>query len=169
MKTANVPAQITTIEDKIAGNLTLQQMALLGGPIFINFAIYAVLPHMLKLNAYKFILMLIITIGSSALAIRIKSKIIFSWAITICRYNIRPGYYVFSKSSTYLRNEAPLEINKSNLQKTPVIKQTTQQETAQLSEEDLFKLSNILADQSANLSFATSRKDGLYVSISEVR
>jgi hypothetical protein len=168
MKTTTVPAQITTVEDKIAGNLTLQQMVLLGGPIFIDFAIYVALPHTLKLNAYKLILMGIITASANILAIRVKSKILLIWTLTIFRYNVRPRYYVFSKSSSYLRNEAPPAIDESEPLTTSSSKQTIPQDSTQLSEEDIIKLDRILANPLADLSFTTTRKGGLYVSISEV-
>jgi hypothetical protein len=168
MKTTTVPAQITTIEDKIAGNLTLQQIILMGGPIFIDFAIYVALPHTLKLNAYKLILMVIVTASANILAIRVKSKILLIWALTIFRYNARPRYYVFRKSSPYLRNEAPSAIDEPEPQTTSSVRQATQQDSVQLSEEDIFKLERILENPSTDLSFTTSRKGGLHVSISEV-
>jgi hypothetical protein len=172
MKTATVPAQITTVEDRIAGNLTIQQMALLASPVFIDFALYALLPTMLKLNVYKLILMFVITLATDVLAIRIKSKILLFWAITLLRYNVRPRYYVFNKNNTYLRPEikTPIPNNKASEAATiPSTEQTVQPNAHQLSQEDVFKLERILANPSTNLSFTTSKKGGLYVSITEVK
>jgi hypothetical protein len=170
MKTATVPAQITTVEDKIAGSLTLQQMVLLASPVFIDFALYALLPTMLKLNAYKLILMAMITLLADISAIRIRSKILFVWAITLFRYNARPRYYVFNKNDAYLRNnEETTPVNEVETQAASDVEQTIQPDVSRLSEEDVFKLERILEHPSANLSFATSKKGGLYVSISEVK
>jgi len=169
MKTTTVPAQITTVEDKIAGNLTLQQMVLLASPIFVDFALYALLPTMLKLNAYKLVLMFLVTIVASLLAIRVKSKILLVWAITILNYNTRPGYYVFNKNNIYLRAQAAVLIDEAEQQIAPTVEQLTPQKVTRLSEEDVFRLEHILANPSTNLSFATSKKGGLYVSISEIK
>jgi hypothetical protein len=169
MKTTTVPAQITTIEDKIAGNLTLQQMVLLASPVFIDFALYALLPTTLKLNAYKLTLMFLITSVASLLAIRVKNKIILTWAITILSYNARPGYYVFNKNNIYLRAQAAILVDKAEQHITPTTKQLIPQQVARLSEEDVFRLERILANPSANLSIATSKRGGLYVSISEIK
>ena len=169
MKTTTVPAQITTVEDKIAGNLTLQQMVLLASPVFIDFALYAALPTMLKLNAYKLVLMSLVTLTASLLAIRVKSKILLIWAITIFNYNTRPGYYVFNKNNIYLRAQAAVLVDETEQQVAPTVEQLTPQKVARLSEEDVFRLEHILANPSANLSFATNKKGGLYVSISEVK
>lgn len=170
MKTATVPAQITTVEDKIAGNLTLQQMVLLASPVFIDFALYALLPTSLKLNTYKLILMTLVTFVAGILAIRVKSKILLAWAITIFRYNERPRYYVFNKNNTYLRFKMNAPINKSSETETiQSLEQIVRRNRPQLSQEDVFRLETILANPSVNLSFATSKKGGLYVSITEVK
>jgi len=169
MKTATVPAQITTVEDKIAGNLTLQQMILLASPVFVDFALYAMLPTMLKLNVYKLSLMAIVALAAGLAAIRIRSKILLTWAITMLKYNARPRYYVFNKNNGHLRSEAATPVNEVETPVTSDIEQTTQRDVPRLSEEDIFRLERILAHPSANLSFATSKKGGLYVSINEVK
>jgi hypothetical protein len=171
MKTATVPAQITTVEDKIAGNLTMQQLILLASPVFINFALYAFLPTMLKLNVYKLIPMTLIMLTADVLAIRIKGKILLFWAITLFRYNARPQYYVFNKNSTYLRSEVDTLIPNNEGPETAItseVEQAAQPKALRLSQEDVFKLERILANPSANLSFATNKKGGLYVSVMEV-
>jgi hypothetical protein len=167
MKTATVPAQITTVEDKIAGNLTLQQIALLIGPIFIDFAFYVALPTILKLNIYKLILMAIVTLMAGIAAVRVKGKILLVWAMTIFKYNARPHYYVFNKNNSYLRSEATeTSIEPAEIKTIRVKEQTV---SSNLSENDVFKLERILASPSTNLSFAASRKGGLHVSITEVK
>lgn len=170
MKIATVPAQITTVEDKIAGNLTLQQMILLASPVFIDFGLYALLPTMLKLTIYKLILMALITLAADLAAIRVKNKILLVWAITIFRYNVRPGYYVFDKNNTYLRAEVSTPINEVvETQTASNTEQTVNHSTAYLSQEDIFKLENILANPSTNLRFAISKKGGLNVGITKVK
>jgi len=168
MKTATVPAQITTVEDKIAGNLTLQQVGLLASPVFIDFALYAALPTMLKLNAYKLALMAIVTLIADLLAIRVRSKILLTWVVTMLKYNARPRYYVFDKNSTHFRHEESLTVEATKVQTDTDIKRAVKSDEARLSVEDTFKLEHILTHPSANLSFATSKKGILYASVSEI-
>jgi hypothetical protein len=168
MKTATVPAQITTVEDKIAGNLTLKQIVLLASPIFIDFAIYAILPRMLKLNAYKLALMLMTILVVSPSAIRVRNKILLEWAISIIKYNIRPRYYVYNKNTNYLRSEKLTKPTKKTItSETPVNAQTNAGNFLDISHEELLQLEHILINNQSNLSFATTKRGGLRVNISE--
>ena len=51
MKTAIVPAQVTTVEDKVAGNLNLTQLLLIASPVFVRGVIYAVFPPSFEISA----------------------------------------------------------------------------------------------------------------------
>jgi len=51
MKTTTVPAQVTTVEDRLAGNLSLTQLLLLVCPVFVSCLIYVVFPPFIK-NIY---------------------------------------------------------------------------------------------------------------------
>lgn len=168
MKTTIVPAQITTVEDKIAGNLTLQQMILLTMPVFIDFALYAVLPHPLKLNAYKLGFMAVVSIVCGLLAIRVRGKILFSWAITVVHYNTRPRYYVFNKNDGYLRSGELPTMAKAKVHDTEEGELVVTPHMPTLSPEEVMKLEEILAHPAANLSFKL-QKGGLHVSITEVK
>ena len=169
MKTAIVPAQITTIEDKIAGNLTLQQMILLASPVFIDFVLYAVLPTPFKLQVYKFALMAIVTIIFDLLSIRFRGKILLVWAATLLRYNNRPLYYVFNKNNPHLRSVTVQSVQDLEIQQEAQdTGREVKQSLSRLTQEDIFKLERIIANPSSNLSFVTSKKGGLYVSITEV-
>jgi hypothetical protein len=168
MRSAAVPAQITTVEDKIAGNLTLQQMLFLTTPAFIDFAVYAILPHMLKLEPYKIFLMFTITTLSCLMAIRIKNQILFAWIHTILNFNRRPRYYVFDKNSLHLRklwSESSDSIanveegNGEHLQRKKV---------SEISNEDMVIAQSLLGSQTLNISFSRSRKGELYVVLPEI-
>src|SRR6266576_4782423 len=101
MRTSIVPAQITTVEDKVAGNLGLTQLLLLAAPVFISTATYIVLPPNLGAAAYKIVMMTVIAVVFGLLAIRIKGKILLLWAIMITRYNLRPRHYIFDKNDPH--------------------------------------------------------------------
>lgn len=165
MKTAIVPAQITTVEDRIAGNLTWQQMGLLAAPVFVDFAIYAVLPGGLAL--YKLILMILISLVGSSLAIRVKGKILLVWAVTIARYNVRARYYVFDKNTDYLRTPEVQTEQKAETIEPEQVEETKTLHLPELSPEEVMRLESILANPATKLSF-TKRKGGLYASITEI-
>jgi len=168
MRTSNVPAQITTVEDKIAGNLTLQQMILLASPIFIDFAVYAIFPKELKLNTYKLILMLLVTGMLASLAIRIKTKTLLVWLVTITRYRLRERYYIFDKNNDYLRGLELTSPSITDETETNVRKKDSKKIIRELIEEDYIKLEHILTNSSANLTFTSDRKGVLHVSFTEV-
>ena len=54
MKVRSIPAQITTVEDKIAGNLNLTQILLLMIPVFWLMIVYTIFPPYMEFSVYKF-------------------------------------------------------------------------------------------------------------------
>lgn len=168
MKTATVPAQVTTVEDKIVGNLTLQQLLLLVVPIFLDFAFYAIMPPTLKLNTCKSVIIVIATLGSSLLAVRIKGKVVLEWTITIFRYNLRPRYFVFNKNNTCMRGEEQIKSSEAVGDKISNKKKTDQKNLGQISQEDVIRTESILRTKSASLNFIMNKRGRLYVSTTEV-
>ncbi len=169
MKSVIVPAQITTVEDKIAGNLTLQQMVLLATPVFGNFLLYIVLPKSLHLSAYKLVLMVLMVFISWALAIRLKGKILLTWAVTIARYNARPRRYVFNKNDHYLRDIQPIVSDAPVSETTAsVMAAETVIATPNMTTAEVVKLEDLLTNPAAKLSFKTRKKGGLYVCVTQV-
>ena len=170
MKTTTVPAQVTTVEDKIAGNLTLTQIMLFIVPLLIGAAIYLIIPPIMHLTILKFAISLSVLLVFSAMAIRIKGKILLMWAIIIITYNSRPRYFVFNKNDVYLRNAA--------LKDKPKIASAIEiEEEAEVSNLNVsliplpqrLQLETILADPRANLHFRTNHKGGLSVHITEIK
>src|SRR3989344_8530921 len=98
MRSQPIPAQITTVEDKIAGNLNLTQIILLMVPVFFTTAAYAVFPPQMHLAVYKFPLVLIVLFVSLILSMRIKGKVVLNWLVILIQYNVRPRYYLFNKN-----------------------------------------------------------------------
>ena len=76
MKVTIVPAQVTTVEDRIAGNLGLSQLLLLTTPVFSGSLLYVVLPPVFHGAIYKLVLIVALFIICSLMAIRIKGKIL---------------------------------------------------------------------------------------------
>jgi hypothetical protein len=105
MKTAIVPAQVTTVEDRITARLTFTQLLLLVTPVFLSGAMFAFLPPFLKIANYKLAICGVIAFFCMILAVRVKGKLVLQWLSIVGRYNIRPMYYVYNKNDIHLRDE----------------------------------------------------------------
>jgi hypothetical protein len=169
MKTTTVPAQVTSVEDKIAGSLTLSQLLLLVMPLFVGSAIYVLIPPVLHLSAPKLGISLVILSVAGVAAIRIRGKLVLFWVVILARYAARPKYYVATKNDLYLRElpggdgdgipEVEPAVDPTLIPLVPATKMTSLQR---------LKLEAVLADPRAKLHFRTNRKGNLRVHITEV-
>lgn len=103
MKVTRIPAQITTVEDTIAGGFTLTQILLFLMPLFFLVFAYAVLPEKLQFSLYKIPLIICFSLIFLTLAIRIKGTIVLHWIVLLLKYSLRPKYYVYNKNSLAFR------------------------------------------------------------------
>ena len=166
MKVTVVPAQVTTVEDRIAGNLGMSQLMLLAAPIFGGSALYIILPPSLHSATYKLVAVGILAVLSCLLAIRVRGKIVLLWLIVLLRYNLRPRYYIFDKHSLHGREQfEPVYV-----QPEPELKQRTARlrKRLSLSTAEIAKLQAVMENPAAKLSFET-KKGGLYVRITEIK
>lgn len=168
MRSTVVPAQVTTVEDKIAGNLGLSQLLLLTLPIFGGSAMFVVLPPFFSYAVYKVVLMVCFAALCGLLAIRIKGRILLLWVIAISRYNLRPRYYVFDKNAIYERDVMPAIQHQEPEQLTEP-KKGVQPAPPRLSTAELVRVEDIIANPQANLHLKTNRKGELSVYITEVQ
>jgi hypothetical protein len=169
MKSTTVPAQVTTVEDKIAGNLNLAQLLLLAASVFGGFALYIVVPPMMHFSLIKVMLCLVIMLVFASLAIRVRGRILALWVGTILRYNLRPRYYLYDKNDTYLRvseQEAPKEVAETN---TIEVTDTDKHSALDIPMNKRIQLETVMADPTAQLAFETNKKGGLHVRITEVK
>ena len=90
MKVTVVPAQVTTVEDKIVGNLNFAQMLLLVIPVFLSGAILVFLPPFTALATYKMAVAGIFALVGGILALRIRGKIVLIWIMVVGKYRFRP-------------------------------------------------------------------------------
>lgn len=169
MKTSVVPAQVTTVEDKIAGNLSLTQLLMLATPIFASSGIYLAFPPFLRLTMPKIVLCSLIFLAFGILAIRVRGKILLVWLILILRYRLRPRYYVFDKNDTHLRNSgnASTQLKPEDEKRKPVARK--RMPTFSLPTADLVRLEGAIADPRANFNFSANRKGGLDVRITQIK
>lgn len=98
MRTTIIPAQITTVEDKIAGSLNFTQILLLMAPVLWGTLVYVLFPPIMKIAPYKLGLVLFVTMICLILALRIKEKIVAEWIGVLLSYHLRPKYYLFTKN-----------------------------------------------------------------------
>lgn len=167
MKATIVPAQVTTVEDRIMGGLSFSQLMLLLVPIFMSAGMYAMIPPFMDGNVYKYIGMAIVALLCSILAIRIKGRILASWLVTILRYNLRPKYYLFNKNTTALREQYADHMLAAE-EKTDRTRPRERAEVPQLELHEVAKVMAKLENPAANLRFETTRKGGLYVRLTEI-
>ena len=165
MKTVVIPAQITTVEDKIAGNFNLTQIMLLMAPVFWTVLVYTVFPPHLKLELYKLPLIFLVTLICVALSIRIKEKVVLSWVLILLTYNLRPKFYLLDKNDSYLRTlDLPLfEKTKSAIVKKEASQKAIAKDVFSFSIKDLVRMETLLSNPSSTFSLRSQKKGGLRV------
>ena len=168
MKVTVVPAQITTIEDRVAGNLSFSQLLLLAAPVFGGSALYIILPPTMHSAPYKLTVIAVLLFLCGLLAIRIKGKILLLWFIVLIRYNLRPRYYIFDKNDLAAREQYTTTSTNEEA-KEDHIKQPKPSRLPALSVAATARIQALMENPAAHLTFETKRKGGLYVRITEVK
>ena len=97
MKQTVVPAQVTTVEDKIAGNISFTQMLLLVTPVFFGGLSFILLPPFLKYSPYKVAIWALIAVVLIQLGIRIRGRIFLDWIGVKPVCNSRPDDVIYSE------------------------------------------------------------------------
>lgn len=170
MKATVVPAQVTTVEDRIIGRLGFSQVLLLIIPVFAAAGIFSLAPPFMQLTTYKYILMTLVGLTFCILAIRIKEKIIASWLAVILRFNLRPKYYVFNKNTTAFREDYPEKTKHPKIVERTAAPRWSIEPADEDSVGDISaaKILTSLESQAAQLRFETNKKGGLHVRFTEV-
>ncbi len=167
MRTTVVPAQITTVEDRIAGNLTFVQILLLIAAMLIGASLYRVVSPRLHFNPLKLTLISLQFIFLSVLALRIQGKIVADWLILLLRFNARPRMYVFTKNDTTTRDivveEPKKAIKPVAIERKPLVS------IPSLSLLELDQVDTLLENPSLTVRFALAKKGGIDVSFTPVK
>lgn len=167
MKTTIVPAQITTVEDRIIENLTLQQIVLLVISLIIGAAIYALVPVKMHVNIIKLLLVGLQFVVCGGLAVRIRGRIVADWLVLYLRYNSRPRRYIFTKNDPIGREIETIEPEKKMVVARPKPK------PAMATSSEYFpvktKIDSLLADSALSISFKLAKKGGIDVSLKPVK
>lgn len=169
MKVRSIPAQITSVEDKIAGNLTLTQIILLMIPVFWTMIVYTIIYPQMELSLNKVLLIFLVLLISVILAVRVKGNIIFHWLLIITKFNVRPRYYLFNKNDSYEREIylPSFEKQRSKVTVKKPVKQVEESQTSSVTVDVLARFEHALANPNTSFSIKTNRKGGLYVSLEQ--
>lgn len=168
MRTTVIPAQITTVEDKIAGNLNFTQILLLLSALMIDTFIYAVLPQSLHFTLYKLPLIAALTLLCLILSLRIKGRVVLNWFLLLSSYYLRPGFYLFNKNDSFLRGGVIFAFDGKNPTGVKAVK-TRKAKAKSLSLADFIKMRTAPAGPRPGLNFKFDRKGELDVSFSEIK
>lgn len=163
MKTRVIPAQITTVEDKIIGNLNLIQIVILLASVFGATIVFAFLPPAMTVVVYKIILMIVVLGICGILAIRIKEKLVIEWIGVLARFNIRPKYYVFDKNDVAGRR---IEVEEKIKAVEVAVK--TKEKKADVKTPEMIRLNDLIENNGLDIRFRTNGKGGLNVAFEKV-
>lgn len=144
MRTTIIPAQITTVEDKIAGSLNMTQILILMFPVLWTALLYIVCIPTMKLALYKLVLIALVTIICLILVIRIKDKIVAQWLGVVLRYQTRPKYWLYNKNDLTNRVVDVPDLADVALRQKKASKKVTRQSKAEVEIPDLVRLQQLL-------------------------
>ena len=167
MKRTVIPAQVTTVDDRIIGKLGFSQIILLMVPVFLSAGVFALLPPVMNGALYKYVLMALSLIACGILSIRVKGKIVALWLVTVLRYNLRPKYYLFDKNTTAFRDEYKSALREDE---EPINQPAEKpQKPEKLDDISTIKTRQIIDDPTADVRFETDKKGGLHVRFTKVK
>lgn len=156
MRTTVIPAQVTTVEDTIAGSLNFTQIVLLVSSLFINTFIYALVPQRMLFSPVKIALMAAVFAIFILLSLRIKGRLVLSWLTILITYAVRPHIFIFSKNTLFARN---VEFPKPAIQKAVVTAKKAKKEIETSDSQD-FDYASVVRNTNLNLRF---RRKGILV------
>lgn len=165
MKVTVVPAQVTTVEDRIAGSLSMSQILLLSVPIFLGSFLYMILPPGMHGAIYKYLLLGLLTFVCCILAIRIKGTIVLLWLVILGKYFGRPRRYSFMKK---IMTGRPIETKLAREEEAEVLEAGTDDVPERLSYQSRYDIEQLIANEYNGLVL-TAKKGGLYVRVTKAK
>jgi len=168
MKTAIVPAQVTTIEDRIAGNFTIAQLGILLLGLGLATLLYLLMSPKLHFNPGKAVAIVTVIALVAPLAIRIQGKIVADWLIVLSRFLSRPHRYIFTKNDLATR-AVPIPENKAHIVTQAQPKPSLRTVIKQLSVPDQAKADELLENPGLAVRFVIAEKGGIDVSLTPVK
>jgi hypothetical protein len=166
MRITVVPAQITTVEDRVAGNFTFVQIVLMIIPLVIGALIYSSMAPKIHFNPAKLTLIAIDFFIFGIMAIRFNGKILADWMIIYLRYSVRPRRYIFTKNDLIHRDMILETAEENHSVKTQTTKNISKKQKA-LSLLEQSKMDQLFAENALSVSFKISKKGGVDVSLKQ--
>jgi len=166
MRRSIVPAQITSVEDKIAGNISVSQGILMGIPIVGAFAIATLLPPHGQFVDYKYGIIACLVVLFGMLAVRISGRIIFDWIGVLVRYGQRPRYYVHGMNSLAHRVTPGAQKQNSDERSSALVDTPEKIPKGVVSDTDMLRFQRF-ADSSSSMAFEIGKKGALHVRVRE--
>lgn len=165
MKTSTVPAQVTTVEDRVAANLSLKQLVILISTVFIGVLQFLLFLPAVSINPIKAVVMLVsLSLGLLA-AVRVREQLMLDWSTLLAKYIFRPKYYIINKNDEYLRQElCDRSKPKTETKATP-----NKFKTITLPLGKAVKLQGYITENKLSLSFVNSSKKGVIIDVLETR
>ena len=171
MRTTVIPAQITTVEDKIAGNLNLTQIVILMVPVFWTAVVYAIFLPVMRLSLYKLPVILVVLVVCLILSLRIKGKVVVEWLAVLLRYHFRPKYFLFDKNDPYLRTlDLPVfEKKPMHIPRYKVVKKEIKNTVSIFNLGDTIKFDNLLGNPGYSVRYKSGKKGGINVAFEKIQ
>lgn len=144
MRTTIIPAQITTVEDKIAGSLNMTQILILMFPVLWTALIYILFAPTMKLVPYKLGLIGVVIMVCLILVIRIKDKIVAEWLGVVLRYQFRPKYWLYNKNDIANRIIDIPDIPDIAISKRKTTKKISSDQKTEINISDLVRLEQLI-------------------------
>ncbi len=168
MRVSVVPAQVTTVEDRIIGCLGFMQILILVSAILCGAGVFVVLPPMMGEAWYKYgIIAAVLTVGS-ILSIRVRGVILAHWVSIIVRYNQRPMYYVADKNTTAYRQRDKDKDDQARISARASPSTVSRHQSVHLDVSARAKARAVIDDPAAHIRIATDTKGGVHVRITQV-
>lgn len=161
MRTTIVPAQVTTVEDRVAGNLTIAQLLILMAGFGLMTVVYLLVAPNYHFSPTKIVSLVIIALTFGPLAIRIFDKIVAEWLVILVRYALRPRRYVFKKSDRTV--EAVPRVAEDPVSVSKPVKHLATSQVPRVT------LGEVALEPAAAYRFVPSKKGGLHVALAPTK
>lgn len=168
MRVSVVPAQITTVEDRIIGCLGFMQILILVSAILCGAGVFVVLPPMMGEAWYKYGIIAAVLVVGSTLSIRVRGVILAHWVSIIVRYNQRPMYYVADKNTTAYRQRDKDKDDQAHMPVHTSPGTVSRHQPVLLDASARAKARAVIDDPAAHIRIATDTKGGVHVRITQV-
>ncbi len=111
MRSTIVPAQITSVEDKITSFLNLKQIVILIINLVLIMIQFLVIPPFVKFSLLKVLFSLILSVLIIPLTFKFQEIILLDHLILIVSYKLRPKIYVLIKDDDFLIDREPIKFS----------------------------------------------------------